>query len=613
MATTPPSLFILPPNDAPRGGINGRNEPLFQPNIGPFRPSPVTPATSSFVRTTNIVPILPKIIEDPYKYNRYSSTGPADAITPIGSDIQSPPYSYNGPPKAIPVYKNLRDYLKQNAASPTAPIVNAVNISTLPDIPQPTVGTLNRTSEVRVKEIAQQSISILPPVINGENVRSKLTNLPKLPPPTVNILNAPSEFLSEDRVKEIAQQSISILPPVISGENVRSKLTNLPKLPPPTVNILNAPSEFLSEDRVKEIAQLPEGKLSPIINRSKLTKLPDTPPPTVDPLNRTSEVRVKEIAQLPEGKLSPIINGEEVRSKLTKLPELPSPTVSVLNKESEIRLEEIQQTEDPNSESVNESVSKPNTDVSLVSKFFKNLGTWEGSIPLQHLWVVKFYFTNSFKTNFNSWFDKIISQGENLPWSQFDMGNINDIINDNSLQGENLASSDIITGCYFARSVSLPGERTDMINPSIPGAGGLFFNNVLNKRQAPANLQVSFMETNASFVDLFIRPWSILSSYTGSVGRVDNLKVDVEAIFYSKNNIVNYNKPAANNARPIVFKKPIILDSHEEIQVVPRKRFYFKSVLPVSTNSQEYTQTGESLQIRPVDFMYDSYKVSTYM
>jgi hypothetical protein len=434
MATTPPSLIVFPPTTT-KGGNVTRNEPLFQPNLGPFRATPVNSNTNNFVPSTNIVPLN---IGDPYKNNKYTPTAPTSNVTPIGADIQDPPYSYNGPPKVVPVYKNLKEYLNKNSAARVAPVVNNVNISTLPRIAYPSVSTINKPTEVRI--------------------------------------------------------------------------------------------------------------------------------------------------------------------------------------------EDIQKKEDPNATSVNKALQEPNSNIGLVSKFFKNLSTWEGSIPLQHLWVVKFYFTNTFKTNFNSWFNNIISKGENLPWGQFDMGNINEIINNNALQGEDLPNSNIITGCYFARSVALPGERTDTLNPSIPGAGGLFFNNIINKRQAPSNLQVSFMETNASFVDLFLRPWSILSSYTGTVGRKDSLKVDVEAIFYSKNNIVKFNNysnsDGANDVITVAkapiygsvpkYTRSITLDTHKDVDLVPRKRFYFKSVLPLNVNSQEYTQTGESLQIRPVDFIYESYKVSTY-
>lgn len=265
------------------------------------------------------------------------------------------------------------------------------------------------------------------------------------------------------------------------------------------------------------------------------------------------------------------------------------------------------------------------SDTGLVNNFFANLNTWQGSIPLQHFWVVQFMFSSSFYTAFNKWYNNIFGSqsGDGLPWgSSLPTDAASMLVSagqQNSFQGKQITnSSKLVTGCYFARSINIPGEKIDILNPSIPGAGGLYFHNVLNKRQAPTNLQISFMETNASFVDLFLRPWSVLASHIGSIARdpTNSLKVNIEATFYAKSQYNSKRNSGGNinseSPKPYTRASVSKLPELSELEPQPRKKFLFEAAMPLTINNQEYTYVGEALQIRPVDFIYESYKVDTY-
>lgn len=252
-------------------------------------------------------------------------------------------------------------------------------------------------------------------------------------------------------------------------------------------------------------------------------------------------------------------------------------------------------------------------DVGFAQHFFKNLSTWAGGIPLQHFWVVQFDFNQTFLSRFQTWLNNADRSFDGIEWDDYELQKTVELLKAN-YQGQSLSNSpdnaNLYTGCYFARNISIPGERVEVINPSIPSAGGMHFHNILNKRQAPTNVSISFMETNASFVDLFIRPWCILASQTGYIGREDNLKVNITATFFSKTESTN---AKIDQTPGLPNRISTIQDYTGDLRAAPRKRFTFRGAMPLTVNTQEYTYTGESLIIRPVDFIYNGYKVDTYM
>lgn len=243
------------------------------------------------------------------------------------------------------------------------------------------------------------------------------------------------------------------------------------------------------------------------------------------------------------------------------------------------------------------------------------LSTWAGSIPLQHFWAVEIDFNTQFLTRFDAW-ASLLAQNtrtdssyslEEFPWEKFN-SNIIKNLTVKDYQQNNLDGGAYSMGCFFARTVNIPGERIETSNASINQAGGMLFPRFISKRAALNNLQISFMETNASFVDAVIRPWSIINSYSGNIARnpsdtLQPLKTTVTATFYSKISNTTY------ISRATTGKQIGIATENTQTRIVPRKKFIFNNAMPVSVNAQEHSYVGESLQSRAVDFLYTSYKI----
>ena len=103
------------------------------------------------------------------------------------------------------------------------------------------------------------------------------------------------------------------------------------------------------------------------------------------------------------------------------------------------------------------------------------------------------------------------------------------------------------------------------------------------------NLTIDFLETNGSFVDFFIRPWLILTSYYGLVARGSNSPKNVkcgqvDVFFYAKTGSFT--------------------------SMVPRKIFSYKNVVPISIPQETYSHQPDALKIQKVNFVYDKYSVS---
>lgn len=226
---------------------------------------------------------------------------------------------------------------------------------------------------------------------------------------------------------------------------------------------------------------------------------------------------------------------------------------------------------------------------SFGAHFLEVLGHWAGAIPLQSFWVVVLTIPPGVKT----WIEKFKSSSwDGISWDGFDMAVYDHLLD--PLYTEKNTQQGYVHGCFFARSITLPGEKIDMVSTNFFNSG-LLFPNVEKSRSTLTNVSISFMETNASYVDAVIRPWNIVSSYLGLVPRADNIKGSIDAFFYTKNYAPNASTRSIGSA----------------IEVAPKKRkiFSFKDVVPISINSEEYTQRGDGLIERPVGFYYSNYSI----
>jgi hypothetical protein len=76
-----------------------------------------------------------------------------------------------------------------------------------------------------------------------------------------------------------------------------------------------------------------------------------------------------------------------------------------------------------------------------------------------------------------------------------------------------------VIGCIFAQGVVLPGEDISLEYAGISEGSKRGFINapIINGRANFQPLEVGFLDTNRSFVDGFLRPWSIVVAHKGLI------------------------------------------------------------------------------------------------
>jgi hypothetical protein len=207
------------------------------------------------------------------------------------------------------------------------------------------------------------------------------------------------------------------------------------------------------------------------------------------------------------------------------------------------------------------------------------LSRWPTNIALASQWMVHIYFDNVTQLLTNV--QNALANTETAKWT-ID-GNIVNLLLDSSLQ----AMPDQMIGCVFARQVSLPSEAIDAGNVGLE-YGGYLPPATANTRSKYEPLGITMLETNASFLDFVIRPWTILVGYNGLIARSPNSGKNVKA---STIDVVMYAKTGPGMPMGI------------------RKIYRFNNCAPISIQSETYSHTEEGLRYSDVKFVYDSYSI----
>ena len=145
-------------------------------------------------------------------------------------------------------------------------------------------------------------------------------------------------------------------------------------------------------------------------------------------------------------------------------------------------------------------------------------------------------------------------------------------------------------GCVFCQAIGLPGEDLT-VNP----AGNITTNSLMRsyvgegRTQWPV-MRMSFMDTNVSFVDSFLRAWVISTGQHGLIARdrgtAESYRTDM--ICYKIGTFTVANKPT----------------------IIAQYNFY--DICCVSVNEEEYTyEAATSYSKREAKFLYNHYSVDT--
>lgn len=189
--------------------------------------------------------------------------------------------------------------------------------------------------------------------------------------------------------------------------------------------------------------------------------------------------------------------------------------------------------------------------------FYYYILTTAHNLPIPALWLV--YFDNIPDTS-----STIKSYEPGSAWS---------ISNQSSL-----VKYGGVPGMIFAQGVQLPGDgiTTSRLGPANMGLPkGIISEN----RNDYENIIISYLETNYSFTDAVLRPWSIMVGHNGL--KDFDLRKTITIVQLAKNG-------AGNN-------------------LIERGKWTFTDACPISIDSQQYTYEGAQLLRRQVTFAYNYY------
>jgi hypothetical protein len=213
------------------------------------------------------------------------------------------------------------------------------------------------------------------------------------------------------------------------------------------------------------------------------------------------------------------------------------------------------------------------------------LSTWEATPSLGNLFLIIFDFNSIAALR-----DPISNLNflEDTSLWRWDASSIPTL-----LQKDFQSNTSKLLGCVFAREVKMPGEKIlSGIGSSFGGHPGLPY---VERRDGFEKLNVTFLETNASFCDLIIRPWLVLTSYYGLIARnprsSKNVKCrSVDVYELSKGGDSSSFRGSTNS-------------------LVIRKQINYFNVVPVAVDSSSVSHATEGFTNRNVSFLYEGYSI----
>ena len=150
-----------------------------------------------------------------------------------------------------------------------------------------------------------------------------------------------------------------------------------------------------------------------------------------------------------------------------------------------------------------------------------------------------------------------------------------------------------VAGCLFAHSISLPPETYDVQSASVPNNRGFLPGIIAGGRDiTPPVLQIEFRETNTSFIDFVLRPWTILASHFGYAARPGDKGARKDNLNMKCNmTLLNY-----------TF-------TYHSISMIPRKAFTFYNCVPTQVSEETYNYEADSLTTYSTRWTYSNYSI----
>lgn len=197
--------------------------------------------------------------------------------------------------------------------------------------------------------------------------------------------------------------------------------------------------------------------------------------------------------------------------------------------------------------------------------FYKAILTQINSVPIQSLWLAFFTKIPVFSAN-------NVKKYENGSVSEW-------FFAPNAL----ISTGTSVMGMLVAQGVQIPGEGFGVSRIGPENSGGVVKGAIGGQRQDPQELSISFLETNFSFTDLVLRPWTIMASHK-------SLK---SSTYKTAINVINLAKTGPGN------------------MLMPRTHWIFHGACPISIDQQEYTYGADQVKTRQVSFAYNYYTMQS--
>jgi hypothetical protein len=147
-----------------------------------------------------------------------------------------------------------------------------------------------------------------------------------------------------------------------------------------------------------------------------------------------------------------------------------------------------------------------------------------------------------------------------------------------------------VVGCIFANAVRIPGENTttERVGVSEGSRRGFINAPIISGRADFSPLDIGFNETNQSFIDGILRPWTIIAAHEGLMARPSNQSI--------KANIQIYQLARA-------------MDDKSEKKNIIRKHWTFEGCVPINVVEEDLGYNATDYGKRQVQFVYNSYNL----
>jgi hypothetical protein len=215
--------------------------------------------------------------------------------------------------------------------------------------------------------------------------------------------------------------------------------------------------------------------------------------------------------------------------------------------------------------------------ISTRDYFLTQLQSWISTPTLQSQWIA---LIDRFPPTLNSGILKKLEQiGGNSNAYNIDIAKL--LLTSYPLQR--------VAGCIFCNSFNVPPESCSVESVAIDNNRGFVPGVISGKRAgyAESPLNLGFMDTNSSFVDLVLRPWVMLASHYGHVSRRDqffSVKCNITLLSYGK--------------------------TYMNVSMIPKKVFRFYNCVPITVPVEEFTYDEPgSVKSHTVNFSYTNYTV----